>query len=312
MTTQPTTLASVIGVPREQLVDLGILLTRIERDAASARALLATIGAPAVAVTTVPAAGSGPATDARAYIASQPTATGYRPVPPPPTAKAQAHADMGLRPDFAATATAVGLGCTPAFVEATLGSIAPNHRNKPGVMCVTCVGILRRKWEQAQRGTTPTAPVTPPPAPQPVAPAPQPVQDVPTTAHMFQHLYETFVKLGMTPQDAAVKAADIASTAQSAGVTATPPAPQAPEAPKAAPVPPPAPQTDKRPYADPQALEANIANIVTPSIAQWVRDVNAARMQGLADPAPPADAKWAQDPARITKLLRRIVAASRA
>jgi pyruvate/2-oxoglutarate dehydrogenase complex dihydrolipoamide acyltransferase (E2) component len=309
-------LATSVSVETAHLTLLGKHLALAERELAAARAMLADLGAPAVRITQLPGCGDGTApvavttdTAGASQAAKRDVSVLVRTATPTPPTPPRAGG-----PDWAAFVGAIGEGCTVAFAQANVASMG-THARSSGMPCGHCVSTMRMKWLAAQK----RAGIAPATAPQAAAPAPAPVPAAapvaatqPLSAALKARAREYVTQLGMTPQDAIATAkADLASEAAARGEPATAtvavapvaaPAP-APSAPAAAPA------ATERPVPTLAALDAEMADVLTESKRQWMRDVVAARMQGLADPALP-QTDWASEKNAV-KLLRRIAKAAR-
>lgn len=311
-------LRTSVSVETAHLTLLGKHLALAERELAAARAMLAELGAPAVRITQLPGCGDGTAPVTVTADAAGASAAAQRdvsaavraetPAPPAPLTAGG--------PDWAAFALAIGEGCTVAFAQANAASMG-THARSSGMPCGRCVTTMRMKWLAAQK----RAGIAPTPAPQAAAPAPAPApapspDTQPLSAALKARAREYVTRLGMTPLAAIQTAkADLASEAAARGEPTTPAAKAPATAPAATPAATPAapaaaaPAAAERPVPTLTALDAEMADVLTESKRQWMRDVVAARMQGLADPALP-QTDWASEKNAV-KLLRRIAKAAR-
>jgi len=285
-----------------------------------------------VRVSEVPPAGSGAATNARAYLAAQPQGSGYAPTVPttPPSglhdarangtaspaaaAMRDAAADGAYTPyaDDAAVAALIGKGCTADFVALHHVARGGHGKSRPcpavarGVAC-QCVKQVGTKWASVQgtaaanatatvNGTTPTTPpvATPAtPATPPVTAAPDPMN--PLANAEGRATWNGYVKAYMVRGMSHADAMLAADDAMS--VTAAPVAPV-----QTAPSTDATPSTEALPCPTEEAFTKMRGEFFAAAKLTYIDALYAARSQGAPDPD---GAAYNVDAKAVIKIKRR-------
>ena len=289
-----------------------------------------------VRVSEVPPAGSGAATNARAYLAAQPQGSGYAPTVPttPPSglhdarangtaspaaaAMRDAAADGAYTPyaDDAAVAALIGAGCTVAFVAAHHVERGGHGNRRPcpavarGVSC-NCVKQVGQKWAQAQKAQQAQARVdaavngtTAAPTVAPVTAAPDPMNPLANAEGRatWNGYVKAYMVRGMSHADAML-AADDAMSVTAAPVQDAPVAPvQTAPSTDATPATDATPSTDALPCPTEAKFLAMRSEFHAAAKLTYIDALYHARSQGAPDPD---GAAFNVDAKAVIKIKRR-------